>query len=185
MAKAIKPDHVPAGAFGGKTAPDAHDELERLIENLHRRQVFRTLNVFLEALPETSRLFAEELNSDTGVRGGTNLYLLLRLLGQVPPEELQRWLDAAARGVSAASREEASEAYPAPGLLGVKDLLHDESLWRSLGPLLEGLKAFTGGLQESETASTGSRPDPETGADVPPARAGSGRDPLEDSSRSG
>lgn len=181
MAQAIKPDRVPAGAFGGKTAPDAHDELARLIDNLHRRQVFRLLNDALESLPETSRLIAGELDSEGGVRGGANLFLLLRTLGRVPPEDLQRWLDAAARGISAASREEAREAYPAPGVLGVKDLLHDEALWHSLGPLLEGVKAFSGGLQESGTGSTGSRPDPETGADVPPARAGSGRDPLDSS----
>ncbi|WP_163647907.1 DUF1641 domain-containing protein [Modicisalibacter sp. 'Wilcox'] len=182
MAQAIKPDRVPAGAFGGKTAPDAHDELERLIDNLHRRQVFRLLNDVLESLPETSRLIAGQLDSEGGVRGGANLFLLLRTLGRVPPEDLQRWLDAAARGISAASREEAREAYPAPGVLGVKDLLHDEALWHSLGPLLEGLKAFTGELQAAEASpgpAEGSRPDPEEGADLPPRRAGSGRDPQE------
>lgn len=128
---------------------EAYAELDAVIKMLHERGVFRLLYDMTGALPQMTWLLARELNSSVGRRRSSNLYALIQVLGNIPPDQRQRVLGALGEAATWIDRgAPVNGPYP-PGLMGVRRLLHDEDLWNALGPTLEAMKTFAEHLQLS------------------------------------
>ncbi|ASK34314.1 hypothetical protein CEK62_07945 [Alcanivorax sp. N3-2A] len=147
---------VPAPA-----APDeARQELDRLLNNLHKHGVLRIANDFLEASTDVSRIVLAGANQPQSRNVMQNVSLLVMALGKVPPERLAVLSRAVTEGLermeTAADERQRSRA---PGLTGTYKLLHDEALWSGLSPLLEGLRGFAQCLHEKEEKPAAKRHD--------------------------
>ncbi len=149
MAEPIRYD-VPAEDPAQRQRDDAYAELDRLVLLLHEHQVLRLACDSTVALADMARILTTELDNDEGKRGLQNLYVLMRALGKLPPQELQRITEAAGHGFAEIARDAPDDKPYPPGIRGVFQLLHDEHLWQALGPALEGIKAFTAHLQAAD-----------------------------------
>ncbi|WP_336367494.1 DUF1641 domain-containing protein [Marinobacter sp. C2H3] len=137
MAKSI-PYHVP------ERAPEdgARDELDRLTRNLHDQGVLRLVNNLLESSPDVAERLLNGLNRPESLNGLQNLCLLATALGRVPPERLDRLIEALAAGAAESEAGLSAEPEPAPGLFGSLRLLQDRGLWAGVSPMLSGVRAF-------------------------------------------
>jgi uncharacterized protein YjgD (DUF1641 family) len=127
----------------GEITADAYAELDALVVILHERGVFRLLYDLGGALGEVSQILARNLDTEYGRNGLSNVFLLAQALGRIPTEDLQQGLETVTSAFSEPDRQPSpDEPYP-PGVLGVRRLLRDEQLWQALGPVLEGVKAFS------------------------------------------
>lgn len=124
-----------------EVAPDAYEELDELVQALHRHGVLRLLYDLTGALSDISLILARDLDTPHGRRGVGNLYLLAQVLGRIPPEQFQRVSEAMGEGFSRMGRAAPEKEYP-PGVTGAVKLLRDDELWEALGPVLEGVRAF-------------------------------------------
>lgn len=130
-----------------KIQPDAKDELDRLLHSLHEHGVLRMANDLVCANTAIAKVLVEGLNKEGTLNVIQNLSVLVMALSRVPPEEFYRLIFAMKDAGSAVSQWESPEKEnTAPGMLGAYKLLHDESLWRSIMPLIEGLKAMGNGM---------------------------------------
>ena len=127
----------------------ADKELAELIEALSRHGILRFLTALTGALPHAGLIAARGLNSEESRAALQNLITLLSALGRVPARDFSRFMDALSTALQSVEREtevpRPGNGEP-PGLTGAYHLLQDDALWRALGPLLDGLKAFGGSL---------------------------------------
>ena len=129
------------------TEPDAHAELDGLIEALHAHGVLRTATALVNANAQWLPIVAEGLNSEGSRKALQNLAALLMALSRIEPAQFSRVLAALGDGVqSAAAHDHANANATAPGLKGAYGMLKDDDLWRGLAPLADALKAFGKGL---------------------------------------
>jgi len=124
----------------------ADDELRELIELLHQRGVLRLVNSLLASLPSVAKVMLDGIDNRAGSNAIQNLSALIELIGRMPPEQFRR----VCLGVTLALRTAGDAAErgdnAAPGLKGAVRLLHDDELWRALGPLLQGARSFGAAL---------------------------------------
>lgn len=126
---------------------EAYAELDDLVLTLHEHNVLRLLRDMAGSASDLTLILARELSTEQGYRALSNLYLLTRVLGRIPPAELGSVAEAMAEGLTRMGRAPpADRPYP-PGLGGTYRMLKDDELWQALGPVLEGVKAFTGELR--------------------------------------
>ncbi|WP_297390663.1 hypothetical protein [Acidiferrobacter sp.] len=127
----------------------ADKELAEFIEALSAAGILRFLTALTGALPHAGLIAARGLNSEASRTALQNLMTLLSALGRVPAQDFSRFVDALSTAMQSVERE---TEYPRtgngepPGISGAYHLLQDDALWRALGPLLDGLKAFGGAL---------------------------------------
>lgn len=124
------------------------EELNTLLDALYERGVIRLLTDLVQATPEISEILLRGLNTEGGQAGLQNLVFLARQLGRIEPERMARMIEAVNTGFDRMGEPAPAEASQPPGVTGLIRLLRDEQLWRSLGPVLEGVKAFIQALGE-------------------------------------
>ncbi|WP_434702501.1 DUF1641 domain-containing protein [Pseudomonas sp. Z1-12] len=131
-----------------KTEPDAKDELDRLVQSLHEHGVLRMANDLVCANTAITKVLVDGLNKEGTLNVIQNLSILAMALSRVPPDELYRLVFALKDAGAAVSQWTApGNDDVAPGVRGSYRLLHDESLWRAIMPLVEGLKALGEGMK--------------------------------------
>lgn len=142
MAKSI-PYEVPRK----ETGETAQDELARLMENLHRQGILRLLNDVVTAYPQVAEIFLRGMNQEQSRNLVQNLCLLASALGQVPPERLDRVVQAVSAGMERSEAELAEGGGQSPGFWGALRLLQDNELWAGLAPMSAGVKAFAAAMR--------------------------------------
>ncbi|SKA12948.1 DUF1641 domain-containing protein [Consotaella salsifontis] len=131
-----------------KIGPDAHEELERLLQTLHEHGALRLANDLVGANPQIAKVLVDGLAKPGSLNAAQNLSILLMALSRIEPAQFYRVVFAIKDGLNGVG----SYAPPggleegAPGLSGAYKLLQDDDLWHALMPLLAGLKAFASGL---------------------------------------
>ena len=147
-----------------KIGPDAHQELEALLQTLHEQGVLRFANDVVAANTDISRILVDGLSKQGSLNVLQNLSILVMTLSALPPERFYQMMFAIKEGADQIGRYHSDEERTdgedeAPGIRGVYKMLHDEELWHALQPLLAGLKAFSEGLdkpvEKPVTAFTG------------------------------
>ena len=123
----------------------ADKEFAEFIEALSAAGILRFLTALTGALPHAGLITARGLNSEASRTTLRNMVTLLSALGRVPPQDFSRFVDALSNAMQSVEREtwhpRTGNGEP-PGITGAYHLLQDDALWRALGPLLDGLKAF-------------------------------------------
>lgn len=131
-----------------KTEPDAKDELDRLLQSLHQHGVLRMVNDLVCANTAITNVLVDGFNKDGTLNVIQNLSILAMALSRVQPDEFYRLVFALKDAGAAVSQWRAPDHDNlAPGVKGTYRLLHDESLWHAITPLLEGLKAMGEGMK--------------------------------------
>ncbi len=133
----------------------AEQELLELLEALSRQGILRSLTAFVGALPNASLIVARGLNTTASRHTVQNIVALLQALGRVPPQDFSRFMEAASVATQSVERETETPrdgVGDPPGITGAYRFLRDDALWRALGPLLDGLKAFGETLAKDEAA---------------------------------
>jgi uncharacterized protein YjgD (DUF1641 family) len=143
MAEPIDYDVKPS-----KTGLDAKEELDRLLQSLHEHGVLRMANDLVCANTAIAKVLVDGLNKEGTLNVIQNLSILAMALSRVPPEDFYRVVFALKDAGAAISQWNAPDGESAaPGVRGTYRLLQDESLWRAISPLLEGLKAMGEGMK--------------------------------------
>ncbi len=143
MAERIQYDPKPA-----RIGPDAHEELERLVQTLHEKGVLRFANDLVGANHQVAQVLVNGLNQQGTLNALQNLSILGMALSRIPPEEFYKVVFAVKDGMSQLARERPSQqGDDAPGITGTWKLLQDEELWQGLLPLIHAIKAFAHGLE--------------------------------------
>ena len=140
MARPI--DHV---VRAPQIEPDAHEELERLLETCHRHGVLRLANDLVAANTGVAKVLVDELSKPAAMNAIQNLAILGMALARVPPNDFARVALATVDGLTAL--RPASDGHAAPGVSGVYHALHDDALWQRLAPLLNAIGAVLQGLE--------------------------------------
>ncbi|TVP51085.1 MAG: DUF1641 domain-containing protein [Halomonas sp.] len=150
MAERISQDVTPP-----KIGPDAHEELEALLQTLHEHGVLRFANDVVAANTEIARILVDGLSKEGSLNAVQNISVMAMVLATIPPDRFYHVMFAIKEGIYQASSyhrdgDNGSESGKgeAPGLSGVYKLLHDEELWHAIQPLLAGLKAFSERLDQ-------------------------------------
>ncbi|MCL5497780.1 DUF1641 domain-containing protein [Escherichia coli] len=143
MAKSIEYQPEPA-----KIGPDAHDELERLLETLHQHGVLRLVNDLVAANNEVAQVLVKGLQREGTLNVIQNVSVIVLALSSLPPERVYKLAFGLRDMADALSQPEQHHEQKAPGIQGVWKMLQDDDLWRSLQPVLNGLKAFSRRMEE-------------------------------------
>lgn len=143
MAKSIEYQPEPA-----KIGPDAHEELDRLLENLHQHGVLRLLNDLVAANNEVAQILVNGLQRQGTLNAIQNISLVLMALSSLPPDRVYKLAFGLRDLAEAISQPKADGEEKAPGVHGVWKMLQDDDLWRALRPLLQGLAAFSRRMEE-------------------------------------
>jgi uncharacterized protein YjgD (DUF1641 family) len=130
-----------------KIGPDAHEELERLLQTAHEHGALRFANDLIASNTQWTQVLVDGLNKEGSRNAVQNLSMLLMLLSRIEPDQLYKLLFAARDGLEYVGRYEPKTEKPdSPGLGGLYKLLNDDALWRAVTPLLDALKIFGEGL---------------------------------------
>ncbi|KMV36345.1 MULTISPECIES: helical membrane plugin domain-containing protein [Franconibacter] len=145
MAKAIEYQVEPP-----KIGPTAEEELQRLLQTLHEHGVLRLANDLVASNNEWMQVIVSGLSRKGSLNTIQNISVLLLALSTIPPERMYKLAFGLRDFMAELSREEQeqSAADSAPGARGAWKMLHDDELWHSLTPLLNGLKAFSRRMEE-------------------------------------
>ncbi|MGY5956796.1 DUF1641 domain-containing protein [Kosakonia sp. BK9b] len=138
MAKPLNYQPEPA-----KIGPDAHEELERLVQTLHQHGVLRLLNDVVAANNEVAQVLVNGLQRPGTLNVLQNLSVMLLALSSVPPERVAKLAFGLSELVQTLTAPRVQSEQKAPGVHGVWKMLQDDDLWQALQPLLDGLKAFS------------------------------------------
>jgi uncharacterized protein YjgD (DUF1641 family) len=129
--------------------PDAHEELERLLQSLHEQGVLRFANDVVSAKSQVLKILIDGLGKEGSLNAIQNLSILGMALSRIPPEEfyklafgLKDALAALHQPPQTAAREDA------PGVTGVYRMLNDDKLWASISPVLQAVQAFAQRMAE-------------------------------------
>ncbi|MHB1951128.1 MAG: helical membrane plugin domain-containing protein [Acidiferrobacteraceae bacterium] len=135
-----------------RTEPSVEQELHELLVVLSERGILRALRDFVGGLPGISLILARALNQPETAGAVQNLALLLKGLGSLPPEGLERLLASMKAAVSCleATDDSLNGKDAAPGVRGAYRLLQDDDLWRAIDPVLEGLRVFGATLRSTK-----------------------------------
>ena len=136
MAERISHDVTPP-----RIDPDAHEELEQLLQTLHKHGVLRLANDVVAANTQIASVVVDGLGKESTLNAIQNLSVLGMLLADIPPERFYRVAFALKAGLEAVDQHQ-PEDEGAPGISGAYRMLQDEKLWHAVTPLVEGLKVF-------------------------------------------
>jgi uncharacterized protein YjgD (DUF1641 family) len=130
-----------------KIGPDAHEELETLLQTMHEHGVLRLANDLIASNTQWSQVIVDGLNKKGSQNAVQNLSVLLMLLSRIEPAQFYKLLSAFQDGLEHVARSEPrDENLDSPGIKGAYKMLNDDSLWRAIMPLIEALKIFGRGL---------------------------------------
>lgn len=127
---------------------DAFEELQNLVHTLHHHGVLRFVNEVVSANNAIAGALVDGLNKPGTLNAVQNLSVLMQALSSVPPETFSRVVFAMKEGMEAVGRQPPASEAQAPGLAGFYHLLNDESVWRAITPILNGLRAFAVSMEQ-------------------------------------
>lgn len=133
-----------------KTEPDAHEALERLVQSLHEQGLLRFANDLVCAKTPVTKVLVDGLSQPGALNAIQNLSIVLMALSRIEPSQFYKTMFAltdALKCVGAWQPDGDGEGHTAPGFTGAYKMLHDDALWQALTPLIEGMKAFSAGLE--------------------------------------
>jgi uncharacterized protein YjgD (DUF1641 family) len=133
-----------------KIQPDAHEELERLLQNCHRHGVLRFANDLVASNSAVATVLVEGLRNEATLNAIQNLSILAMALSRIPPSDFYRITFAvkdALTALTAGANGNGDTKTHAPGLVGVYRILNDEQLWHGLAPLFEAFKAARASIE--------------------------------------
>lgn len=122
-------------AAPGQQAFTAEDDLARLLETLHTSGTLRVVNGLLAQFQDVMAIVLKGLNTDEGRTGLANLLTLVKLLGQVDADGVDRFVAALERALRAAG-DRLDERDDAPGTLSVLAKVRQPEVRRGLDALL-------------------------------------------------
>ncbi|GAA5176121.1 MULTISPECIES: DUF1641 domain-containing protein [Halomonadaceae] len=126
-----------------KIGPDAHEELERLLQTMHEHGVLRFANDVVAANPQIAQVLVGGLQKEGTLNAIQNASVLGMALSTIEPRDFYRVTFALRDGLQRVSQHSPEDDDgDTPGVTGAYRMLHDETLWHALTPLLDGLKAF-------------------------------------------
>lgn len=138
MAERISHDVTPP-----KIGQDAHEELEQLLQTLHEHGVLRLANDVVGANTKIASVVVDGLGKDSTLNALQNLAVLGMMLAEILPERFYRLTFAVKEALDCIGQHHPAEGGgDAPGVSGAYRMLNDDELWRSISPLVAGLKAF-------------------------------------------
>ncbi|WP_029592034.1 DUF1641 domain-containing protein [Franconibacter pulveris] len=145
MAKSIEYQVEPP-----KIGPTAEEELQRLLQTLHEHGVLRLANDLVASNNEWMQVIVSGLSRKGSLNTIQNISVLLLALSTIPPERMYKLAFGLRDFIAELSREEQEESAgnSAPGARGAWKMLHDDELWQSLTPILNGMKAFSRRMEE-------------------------------------
>lgn len=145
MAKSIEYQVEPP-----KIGPTAEEELQRLLQTLHEHGVLRLANDLVASNNEWMQVIVSGLSRKGSLNTIQNISVLLLALSTIPPERMYKLAFGLRDFMAKLSREEQEESAgnSAPGARGAWKMLHDDELWQSLTPILNGMKAFSRRMEE-------------------------------------
>ena len=125
------------------TSPDAHQELERLLQGLHETGVLRFANDVVRSQTRIAQVLLDGIGKEGTLNAIQNLSILGMALSRIPPEEFYKVIF----GMKDALQELNKHTPPrddsgAPGITGAYKMLNDDKLWASLKPILESIQVF-------------------------------------------
>ena len=106
-----------------------------LLQALHQRGGLRLLQGIVEGGDKTLEIAVDALNTPEAIRGVRNLLIMVKVLGSIEPELMERFASEAPGMLATVAR--AQQAEP-PGWLGVWKILRGKSLRRGLA-MVNGL----------------------------------------------
>ncbi len=113
MAKAIDYEPEPA-----KIGPDAHEELERLLETLHQHGVLRLANDLVAANNAVAKVLVQGLQREGTLNVMQNISVIMLALSSLPPENVYKLAFGLRDMADALSEQDTSSEEKAPGLQG-------------------------------------------------------------------
>lgn len=119
----------------GQDAFTAEDDLARLLETLHTSGTLRTLNGLLAQVQDVMAVVLAGLNTDEGRAGLANLLTLVKLLGKLDADGVDRFVVALDRALGAAG-ERLDETADSPGTLTLLRKLRQPEVRRGLDAAL-------------------------------------------------
>lgn len=118
----------------------AADELADLLQTLHESGTLRALNGLFGQFEQVSEVIAKGLDSEGGRNGLSNLFQLVKFLGELDADHVEVFLKGTEKGLAAGrARLQHGEA---PSLLGLFTLLRDEDTRRGLAAVLTLLQSL-------------------------------------------
>lgn len=134
--------------------PTAEEELQRLLQTLHEHGVLRLANDMVASNNDWLKVIVDGLSRKGSLNVIQNISVLLMALSTIPPERMYKLAFGLRDFMAELSREGHEEEKSqsangsAPGARGAWKMLHDDELWHSLMPLLNGMKAFSRRMEE-------------------------------------
>lgn len=127
--------------------PDAHEELERLLQTLHEHGVLRFANDLVGANTEVAQVLVNGLGKPGTLNAIQNISILGMMLSRIEPSDFYRVTFALRDAMETISQHQPGkdgdrEGHDAPGVTGAYKMLHDDQLWHAILPIVDGLKAF-------------------------------------------
>ncbi|GAB2577978.1 DUF1641 domain-containing protein [Dyella jejuensis] len=127
--------------------PTARQELDRLLETLHRTGVLRLANDFAAGRQDIAGILVHGLNLEGSRNAMQNIAALAMVLAQVPPPEFYK-AASTLKDMLLAAAAEPDPDQKAPGVRGLYRLLNDDDTWRAFSPLLRAWSALGAGLRK-------------------------------------
>lgn len=136
-------ERIPYTVKPPKIGPDAHEELEQLLQTLHEHGALRLANDVVGANTQITKVMVDGLSKEGSLNAIQNLSILAMALSRIEPSDFYRVTFALRDALEQVSRHRPeTEDGGAPGVGGAYRMLNDEQLWRAIVPLIDGLKAF-------------------------------------------
>src|SRR5690554_1471984 len=125
--------------------PDAHQELERLLQGLHEHGVLRFANNVVRAQTPLTHVLVDGLGKEGTLNAIQNLSIIGMALSRIPPDEFYKMVFSMKDAMTEFNKQAGAgdDSGAAPGVRGTYHMLHDDKLWSSLSPLLDALKVFS------------------------------------------
>lgn len=127
--------------------PTAREELDRLLETLHRSGVLRLANDLAAGKDDIAGILVQGLNLEGSRCAIQNIAAIAMVLAHIPPSRFYKILATFRDALLAATAEPPAERE-APGVRGFYHALKDEETWRALAPWMQGLVALVEGLRK-------------------------------------
>jgi len=132
-----------------KIGPDAHEELDRLLQTLHEHGVLRFANDVVAANTQVAKVLVDGLNKEGTLNAIQNLSILAMAVSRIPPAQFYKVAFAFKDAfMHMSTYKPEGDGKEAPGVTGAYSMLKDESLWRAIMPLIDGLKIFADRLDK-------------------------------------